>query len=130
VDIPVTLLYGGLNGLVVTLLGVNVSRMRGTAVGIDATLPETLRRPVRAHGNAAEWVPIGLVLLLVLEASGAGNRFWLHLLGGSFFLGRVLHALGALTRSRVQVAGAAINYLVLLTMAVWAVAWRFIHFGA
>jgi len=49
VDIPVTLLYGGLNGLVVTLLGVNVSRLRGTAVGIDAQLPETLRR----RGGAA-----------------------------------------------------------------------------
>jgi uncharacterized membrane protein YecN with MAPEG domain len=129
VDIPVTLLYGGLNGLVVTLLGVNVSRMRGTAVGIDAQLPEALRRPVRAHGNAAEWVPIGLVLLLVLEASGAGNRFWLHLLGGTFFLGRVLHAAGALGRNPLQAAGAALTYLVLLTMGVWAVAWRFIHFG-
>jgi uncharacterized protein len=130
VEIPVTLMYGGLNGLVVTLLGVNVSRLRGTNVGIDQSLPDPMRRPARAHGNAAEWVPLGLILLLVLEASGAGNRFWLHLLGGSFLLSRLLHAAGVLGKSKLQVAGAALNYLVLLVMSVWAVAWRFMHYGA
>ena len=129
-EIPVTLMYGGLNGLVVTLLGLNVSRLRSTETGIDQALPDGLRRPMRAHGNAAEWVPLGILLLLVLEASGAGSRFSLHLLGGTFFLSRLLHAAGVLGRSRLQVAGAALTYLVMLVMSVWAVAWRFGHYGA
>ena len=82
--IPVTLLYGGLSVLLVTLLGVNVSRLRGTAVGVYTPLPAGLVRAVRAHGNAAEWVPLGIFLLLLLELSAAGSRFTLHLLGGSF----------------------------------------------
>ena len=125
ISVPVTLLYGGLNALLVTLLGLNVSRLR-IATGALAGQPQpgALTLPVRAHGNAAEWVPLGLVLLLVLELSRPGGRFPLHLLGGSFFLARVLHAAGFLWRSRLSVAGAALNYLVLATMSVWAIALR------
>ena len=122
--IPVTLLYGGLCTLLVTLLGLNVSRLRGTTVGVGATLPAELVRPVRAHGNATEWVPLGLLLLLVLELSGAAGTFALHLLGGSLFLGRVLHAAGLYGRNRLSIAGATLTYLVLLVMSGWAVVAR------
>src|SRR5512146_1018332 len=95
ISIPVTLLYGGLNALLVVLLGLNVSRIRiGTGTDAGQEGPRELTVAARAHGNAAEWVPLGLVLLLVLELSHAGNRFSLHLLGGMAFLARVLHALG------------------------------------
>jgi len=120
-----TLIYGGMTALLVTLLGANVSRLRGGGVGIGDPLTPELVRPVRAHGNAAEWVPLGILLLLVLELSGAGSRFTLHLLGGSFFLGRVLHAAGVYTRTPLSTVGAGINYLVLLVMSVWAIALRF-----
>lgn len=124
--IPVTLLYGGLNALLVTLLGANVSRLRGPArAGVDTPLPAELVRPVRAHGNATEWVPLGLLLLLLLELSGAGSRFTLHLAGGSLFLARVFHAAGVYGKSKLSTAGAAINYLTLLVMSVWAIALRF-----
>jgi uncharacterized membrane protein YecN with MAPEG domain len=65
------------------------------------------------------------VLLLLLELSQAGSRFTLHLLGGMFFLARVLHAFGFYARSRVSVAGSALNYLVLALMSIWAIALRF-----
>ena len=125
-NIPVTLLYGGLTGLLVTLLGLNVTWHR-TKEKVRATPPPApgLMRPWRAHGNAAEWVPLGIVLLLALELSGRVPRFPLHLLGGSFFLARVLHATGLLTRWRVGTIGAALNYTVLLVMAVLAVWFRF-----
>ncbi len=119
--IPVTLLYGGLNALLVTLTGANVSRLRGTTVGLDTPLPAAFLRPVRAHGNAAE-VPLGLRLLLALEISAAGSPFTLHLLAGSFFLARVLHAAGVYGRSKLSVAGAGLTYLLLLVMSVWAIA--------
>jgi uncharacterized membrane protein YecN with MAPEG domain len=126
IAIPVTLLYGGLNALLIVALGINVSRLRrGTRTGPGAALPPELVKPVRAHGNAAEWVPLGLVLLLSLEVSGAGSRFMLHLLGGSFFLGRVLHAGGLFASWKLHGVGAALNYLVITYMAVWAVALRF-----
>jgi uncharacterized membrane protein YecN with MAPEG domain len=130
VPVPVTLLYGGLNALLITLLGMNVSWLRGArGVGIEAPLPQELIRPVRAHGNAIEWVPLGLVLLLVLELSGAGSRFTLHLCGGTLLLGRALHAAGVLGKKKLSMLGATLTYLVLLAMSVWAIAVRFVQYG-
>jgi uncharacterized membrane protein YecN with MAPEG domain len=124
-NLPVTLLYGGLTALLVTLLGLNVTRLRfSRKAGLKPPLPPELIRPWRAHGNAAEWVPLGLVLLLMLELSGRVPRFQLHLLGGSFLLARGLHAVGLLTRWRVSTLGAGLNYLVLLVMALLALGLR------
>jgi uncharacterized protein len=128
--IPVTLLYGGLTALFVTILGANVSRLRGASGAfVGDPVPPELVRPIRAHGNAAEWAPLGILLLLLLELSGAGNRFALHLLGGSFFLGRVLHAYGVTAKSPAALAGAGINYLVLVVMSGWAIWLRLARYG-
>jgi uncharacterized membrane protein YecN with MAPEG domain len=125
-SLPVSTLYGGLNALLVIALGVSVTRLRvATGALAGDPQPKELILPVRAHGNAAEWVPLGLVLLLVIELSGAASRFALHLTGGSFFLARVLHAVGFYTKSKLGAAGAALNYLVLLVMSVWALVLRF-----
>lgn len=126
-QIPITLLYGGLTALLVTVLGANVSRLRGAHKAfVGDVLPPGMVRPVRAHGNAAEWAPIGILLLLVLELSGLGSMP-LHILGGSFLLGRLLHAFGVYTKSLASVAGATINYLVLLVMSGWAIWLHFPH---
>jgi uncharacterized protein len=122
---PVTLLYGGLTALFVTLLGGNVTRLRlRHGVPVDRPIPDDLLRPVRAHGNAAEWVPLGLVLLLLLEASGVPSTA-LHLLGGFFLLGRVLHAVGAYSKSPLLAVGAAVNYFLIAFMSLWAIVRHF-----
>ena len=124
-SIPVTLLYGGLNALLVVALGLNVTRLRiATRTDAGQPPPKELTLPLRAHGNAAEWVPLALVLLLVLELSKAGSHFTLHLLGGAFFLARVLHAAGFHSRPQLRVAGATLNDLVLTVMSVWSIALR------
>ena len=128
--VPVTLLYGGLNALLITALGMQVSRLRSArGVGVETPIPAEMIRPVRAHGNAVEWVPLGLVLLLAIELSGAGSRFTLHLAGGTLLLGRVLHAAGFYGRNKLSMAGAALTYLVLLAMSVWAIVVRFTVYG-
>ena len=130
VPVPVTLLYGGLIGILVTLLGANVSRMRSAAgVGVTPATPEALIRPIRAHGNAVEWAPLGLLLLLAVELSGAGTRFTLHLAGGSLFLGRLLHATGVLGRNKLHTVGAAVTYVTMLSLGVWAIVVRFVQYG-
>jgi uncharacterized membrane protein YecN with MAPEG domain len=130
VPVPVTLLYGGLNALLITILGMRVSKARAAAdVGVETPVPKEMIRTVRAHGNAAEWVPLGLVLLLAIELSGAGTRFTLHLAGGTLLLGRVLHAVGFLGKNKLSVVGAALTYLVLAAMSVWAISVRFVQYG-
>ncbi len=124
--VPVTLLYGGLNALLVTLLGVYVSLLRlKLRKYVGKELPRELVFPVRAHGNAAEWIPLGIVLLALLELSGAGGTA-LHVLGGSFLLARVIHASGILGKSFVSTAGATLNYVVMAVMSGWAI---WLHFA-
>lgn len=125
-SIPVTLLYGGLNALLAVLLGVNVSRTRlRLRVLAGQPQPPELTILVRAHGNAAEWIPLGIVLLLALEVSHATGSFALHLFGGLFFLARVLHAIGFYTRFKIGMPGAALNYLLIAAMSLTAIAHHF-----
>lgn len=56
-----------------------------------------LQRKVRAHGNFAEYVPQGLLFVVVLELMQAQN--WLiWLLGVSLTIARVAHAYGLITK--------------------------------
>lgn len=124
--IPVTLLYGGLTGLLLALLGLNVSLgRRRDGVGVGGALEGELLRRARAHGNAAEWVPPALLMLLLLELSGVGG-LWLHLLGGTLFFARVLHAGGVYRRAGAALAlGAGLTYGLVGGMAIWAVVRHF-----
>lgn len=124
--VPVTLLYGGLTFLLVTLLGLNVSYARGKHRAGFGTMPEAMNREIRAHGNAAEWAPLAIVLLLLLELSGV-ESLSLHLLGGTIVLGRVVHGAGALIprRNPLTTAGATVNYLVTAVLCAWAIARHF-----
>ncbi len=124
--LQVTLLYGGLTALLVTLLGVNISlrRLHLRAFVTSGPKPELIR-PVRAHGNAAEWVPLAIVLMAILELSGA-NATTLHVLGGSLLFARLIHAYGLLFKSFISTVGATINYAVIGAMSSWAI---WLHFA-
>jgi uncharacterized membrane protein YecN with MAPEG domain len=91
---PITALYAALLALLFLALSVLVIRQRLEAkVALGLGKAEGLLRASRAHGNFAEYVPILLVLLLLLELGG--SRPWLlHALGAAILLGRVLHASG------------------------------------
>lgn len=90
---PVTLLYAGLLGLFMALLSIRVPMKRGA---IQATWGDAgdndLATRIRVFGNFVEYVPAILVLMLLLELSGA--PFWaLHLTGGATLAARLVHAL-------------------------------------
>ncbi len=95
---PITALYGGLLGLLMLGLAMNVIRAR---VQLEIEFGDggnpVLQQRQRVHGNAVEYVPIALLLLLLLELNGFSARL-LHGLGGTLFAARVLHAWG-LSRS-------------------------------
>jgi uncharacterized membrane protein YecN with MAPEG domain len=55
----------------------------------DGGNPDMLRR-MRAHGNFAEYAPLGLILLLIAEQQGTA-ALWLHVTGGMLLAGRVAH---------------------------------------
>ena len=78
-------------------LALNVSRMRGatkTGVGSGDDPSGPLNKAVRAHGNAAEYIPIFVALFLYLLLSGTGG--WLEWVAVIITVCRILQAMGML----------------------------------
>jgi uncharacterized membrane protein YecN with MAPEG domain len=91
---PITALYAGLLGLLLLALATRVvqSRVQLQILFGDGGNAALIQRQ-RVHGNAIEYIPIGLLLLLVAEVNGT-SPLLLHAIGGSLFVGRALHAFG------------------------------------
>jgi len=94
-NIEVVALYVGLNSLLLLFLAYNVGSRRGAQNALEpgATGDASLTRAMRAHGNFAEYAPTALLLLLILALLGLPGTL-LHLFGGGFTIGRVVHAIG------------------------------------
>ncbi len=118
-----------LMGLLVFLLGANVTRHRATrgATGDQApTDPaDRLLIAIRAHGNAAEYVPTLMVLVVVCATLSDG--WWVTALALAALLSRAVHALGMLTsrtlasHGPLRDVGALGTYLTGVALAVTAV---------
>lgn len=94
--LEVAALYAGVNILILLVLAVLVvmgRRKHKIVLGDGAN--EAFTRAVRAHANAAEYIPAGLVGLLFLALLEPAAPTWLlHAAGISLTLGRLLHGLG------------------------------------
>ena len=96
-------------------------RMKHKAAFGDAG-DQALTSAIRAHGNLTEYAPIGVILIGLLEASGAAHKP-LALVAAAFVVARVLNAIGLfnppgpppLTRS----IGIVATLLILLGLAIW-----------
>jgi uncharacterized membrane protein YecN with MAPEG domain len=90
----ITALYAALCALIVLALAVRIMIMRfRSRTGIGDGGDSRLARAIRIHGNAIEYVPIALVLLLVAELDGARPAL-LHGCGIVLVVARIAHALG------------------------------------
>jgi uncharacterized membrane protein YecN with MAPEG domain len=120
IPVPVTALYAGLLALLLIVFTLRVIRLRwqlrvGTGDGGD----KAMSRAIRVHGNAAEHVPIALILLLVAELNRA-NPALLHGCGVVLVAARVLHAAGlgrSSGASSPRAAGVAGTIGVIITLA-------------
>ncbi|GAB4194195.1 MAG: MAPEG family protein [Wenzhouxiangellaceae bacterium] len=90
----ITALFTALLGLFYLLLSYRVVKQRRTLkVGLGAGGHEALQQAVRAHANFAEYVPLALLILFLLESSGLPN--WsLYLYGSILTIARFLHGQG------------------------------------
>jgi uncharacterized protein len=94
--LEIAALYCGVNILLLLALSVLVvmGRRRHKIVLGDAGNAE-FNRAMRAHGNAAEYIPAALVGLLALALFDPATPLWLlHAAGFSLTLGRIFHAVG------------------------------------
>ena len=95
--ITVTPLYAAL--LALLFLGLSfrvILYRRRSRISLLDQGDEALRTRIRAQGNCAEYAPIGILLILILELMLA--PLWLlHLFGLMLLGGRCIHAVGFLS---------------------------------
>jgi len=93
-SVPITGLYAALAALLVVVLALRVVALRrSTKTGIGDGGDRRLARAIRVHGNAIEYLPIALILLLVAEL-GQASPALLHGCGIVLVAARVSHAVG------------------------------------
>ena len=119
--VAITALYASILALIVTALAINVTAHRAklkVEVG-DGGNP-TMLRMIRIHGNAVEYIPIGIVLMALYELDG-GRPLALHAAGIALIVGRLVY-IGALWNSAKPGALRAVAVtLTWLTIAALAV---------
>ena len=119
----VTSFYAGLLALWFLVLGARVIRGRwpGPSLG-DGGDPRMLRL-IRGHANFAEYVPLIVVMMGLLEL-GHASIYLLHALGITLMAGRLLHGFAFSFTDHFKFGrfwGAALTFLVLGVCAVLCV---------
>jgi hypothetical protein len=118
---PITALYAGLLGLLLLALAARVvqGRVQNQIQFGDAGNAGFIQRQ-RVHGNAVEYIPIGLLLLLVAELNGTPAAL-LHAIGLTLFVGRAAHAFGLSQSTGTtpgRFAGTILTWLAILAAGV------------
>jgi uncharacterized protein len=118
----VTALYAGLLGILAVAIAFPAGMLRGKlniSVG-DGGNPALLLA-MRRHANFAEWVPLALILIALLELNGVSTRA-IHSLGAALVMARLLHAIGLKSDTMQSVGrglGAMATALITVTASVW-----------
>ena len=116
----ITAFYAAILALIVVALGINVTVHRAklkVPLG-DGGNPQMLRM-IRIHGNAIEYIPIALLLMLIYEING-GAHTALHAAGIALIAGRVLQTGGMWETERPgfgRGAGPSLTWLTIAALA-------------
>ncbi|MGE0725003.1 MAG: MAPEG family protein [Alphaproteobacteria bacterium] len=124
-------LWAGLLALLYLALALPVVvRRRRAQIGLGTGGDQVLLRAVRVHGNFAEYVPLALVLM-ILAATARWGSLYMHALGATLLVARVLHAIGVWRhdgRSAGRFLGTLLTWIVTAIAAllclVAALGWR------
>ena len=124
----VTLLFAAILSAFMIVLAVRVLDLRGSPVTksfhrpgrvID---PLELERAIRGHGNLIEYAPLLLILMLLLELTGASETF-LYICGTVFTVGRFMHGIAFSFMKKnglLRIGGMTLTFLGLISLIVSA----------
>jgi len=119
--LPVTLCTAGAAAVINFWLGLRISRLRLTEkIFVGDGGDDRLVRRMRAQLNFAEYVPLILVLLALVELA-AGTSIWLWGVGFALVLGRILHAFGMDGWGLGRRIGIALTMLTMLGLAAYGI---------
>jgi hypothetical protein len=93
-SLAITAIYAGILALIILALGINVTMHRvklKVPLG-DGGNPQMLRM-IRLHGNAVEYVPLALVLMVAYEINGGWHSV-LHIVGVALVAARLIQTWG------------------------------------
>jgi uncharacterized membrane protein YecN with MAPEG domain len=119
--LEIAALYCGVNILLLLVLAYLVtSGRRRHKITLGDGGHEGMSRTIRAHANASEYIPAGLVGIVVLSLFESLPIWVLHGGGISLTLGRLLHAWGlhASAFNQARVLGTALSWLAYLIIGV------------
>ena len=115
----ITGFYAGLLSFVFIALGINIIRKRlAYKVGLGDGGHHELAKTIRVHANFAEHVPLALILIGICDYTQY-SPYFIHVLGATLFVSRLLHAYG-LGKTSVRSFGR--TYGVLMTYGVILIA--------
>jgi hypothetical protein len=102
-----------------------IALRRANKVSLGTGGNEMLEKAIRAQGNFAEYVPIGIILIACLELNGA--PWWLVAIPGiSLTIGRLFHAKGinqAPPNFSNRILGMQLTFFTLMGSAGINIAW-------
>jgi len=116
----VTPFYAGLLGLWFVVLSVRVSQQRQGGILLGDGGDTRLLRVIRGHANFAEYVPLVLLMMAMLEIDRT-SIYVLHALGIALLVGRLLHGYALSFTQRFKFGrfwGTALTWLVLVVSGV------------
>jgi uncharacterized membrane protein YecN with MAPEG domain len=120
--LPIALSATGAAALVNFWLSWRVAQRRQDAnIWIGDGGDERLTARMRAHLNFAEYAPVVLILIALIEAA-RGTHAWLWIVAALFILARVLHGFGMDGWRFGRVAGMAGTAPVMIGLGLYAVA--------
>ncbi len=119
--LPVALTTAGAAAVINFWLGLRISRMRlSEKISVGDGGNARLLARMRAQLNFAEYVPIVLVLLALVELA-AGTSLWLWAVAALFLLGRLLHAFGMDGWLPGRRLGIMLTLLIMLGLAAYSI---------
>ncbi len=117
-----TLTTAGLLGLIYFVLSYRVIQVRVTSkISLGDGSNDTLLGRIRAHANFAEYVPMILILMAIIELWVARGP-WLWSIGTALVAARIAHAIGMAmpAPNAFRIFGTMTTFIVLTGTSVWA----------
>lgn len=120
--LPVALTTTGAAALINFWLAMRVGQLRiARRVSIGDGGDRQVLARMRAHANFAEYAPIVLILIALIEFA-VGTQLWLWAVAASFIVARILHGFGMDGAMRLRQIGIIATMLIMVGLALFA-AW-------